>query len=117
MRLFAIGDLHLAGGTGKTMDRFGDHWRNHDIRIFSAWQELSREDDLLIVAGDTSWAMRLEDALPDLDRIGQLKGRKVMIKGNHDYWWHSLTQLKQTLDPSIEPLQSNSTLIDRVVIA
>src|SRR5262245_12995703 len=117
MRLFAIGDLHLAGGTGKTMDRFGDHWRDHDTKIFSAWQEVSRDDDLLIIAGDTSWAMRLEDALPDLNRIGELKGRKVMVKGNHDYWWHSATRLRQSLHPSIEILQSTSTLIGRTAIA
>jgi predicted phosphohydrolase len=117
MRIFAIGDLHLEGGTGKTMDRFGEHWQGHDRKIFDAWDRIALEDDLLIIAGDTSWAMRLEDAMPDLDRIGRMKGRKVIIKGNHDYWWPSLTKLKRAIDPSIEVLQANSMLHGRVVIA
>ena len=93
MKVFAIGDLHLAGGTGKTMDRFGDHWLNHDQKIFDAWERLVSEDDLVIVAGDTSWAMRLEDALPDLNRIGEAKGTKLLIKGNHDYWWETKSKM------------------------
>jgi predicted phosphohydrolase len=117
MRVFAIGDLHLEGGTGKTMDMFGEHWRDHDRKIFEAWEREGRDDDLLILAGDTSWAMRLEDAKSDLDRIGRLKGRKVMIKGNHDYWWSSLSKLRRLLHPSIEPLQASSVVIDRVAIA
>ena len=68
MRIFAIGDLHLEGGTGKTMERFGENWRNHDEKIFNAWEAIGRDDDLLLVVGDSSWAMRLEEAQADLDR-------------------------------------------------
>ena len=70
MRVFAIGDLHLAGGTGKTMDRFGEHWHDHDQKIFDAWKRIVCDDDLVLVAGDTSWAMRLErsSARPRTDR-------------------------------------------------
>ena len=99
------------------MDRFGEQWRDHDKKIFDSWDRLGREDDLFIIAGDTSWAMRLEDALPDLDRIGRMKGRKVMIKGNHDYWWHSRSKLKRAIDPSIELLQATSFLCGRVAVA
>ena len=117
MRVFAIGDLHLAGGSGKTMDKFGEHWRDHDRKIFESWEQIGRDDDLLILAGDISWAMRLEDALPDLNRIGQMKGRKLMIKGNHDYWWASNAKLHKVLSPSIDILHGSSAVIGAVAVA
>lgn len=117
MRIFAIGDMHLAGGTDKTMDRFGDHWRDHDRKIFGAWEHLAQDDDLLLIAGDTSWAMRLNDALADLNRIGAMRGRKLMLKGNHDYWWESLAKMRRVVDPSIDFLQASSVIINRVALA
>lgn len=117
MRVFAIGDLHLAGGTGKTMDRFGEHWRDHDRRIFEAWERTVRGEDLVLVVGDTSWAMHFEDALPDLTRIGKLPGFKLLVKGNHDYWWQSRSKMSRALDPSINILQASSIIVDRVAIA
>lgn len=117
MRVFAIGDMHLESGTGKTMDRFGEHWHNHDQKIFESWERISRDDDILIVAGDTSWAMRMDDALADLGRIGQMKGLKVMIKGNHDYWWQSHAKMSRVLHPSIKTLQASSMVVGRVAIA
>jgi predicted phosphohydrolase len=116
MRVFAIGDLHLAGGTGKTMDRFGEHWLNHDQKIFDAWEQLVSDDDLVLVAGDTSWAMRLEDALPDLNRIGAAKGAKLLIKGNHDYWWETKSKMSRALHPSIRILNASSIIINRVAV-
>ena len=117
MRVFAIGDMHLEGGTGKTMDRFGENWRDHDKKIFESWERIGRADDLLLVVGDTSWAMRFEDALPDLHRVGQMKGRKLLLKGNHDYWWQSLTKMSKALDPSIRFLQASSIIENRIAIA
>ncbi len=117
MRVFAIGDMHLEGGTGKTMDRFGDHWLGHDKKIFAAWEQIGSENDLLLVVGDSSWALRLDAAKCDLDRIGAMKGAKILLKGNHDYWWESANKLNQALDPSIKPLQGNALIINRVAIA
>ncbi len=117
MRVFAIGDLHLAGGTGKTMDRFGEHWRDHDRKIFEAWQRTVSNNDLVLVAGDTSWAMRLEDALPDLERIGQMPGLKLLVKGNHDYWWESRSKMSRVLHPSIKILQASSIIVNRMAFA
>jgi len=116
MRLYAIGDLHLAGGTGKTMDRFGDHWINHDQKIFESWKRSVERDDLVIIAGDTSWAMRLDDALSDLQRIGEMPGLKILIKGNHDYWWDTLSKLRKVLPDSIRPLQAGCAIINRVAV-
>ena len=117
MRVFAIGDMHLESGTGKTMDRFGEHWHNHEQRIFESWERIGREDDVLIIAGDTSWAMRMEDALPDLGRIGQMKGLKILVKGNHDYWWQSQAKMNRLLHPSIRVVQASSTIVGRIAIA
>jgi predicted phosphohydrolase len=117
MRVFAIGDLHLEGGTGKTMERFGDHWRDHDKKIFAAWERVGRDDDLLLIVGDLSWAIHLKEAKPDLDRIGAMKGTKIILKGNHDYWWQSQTKMKVALHPSIRIIQGNALIINRVAIA
>ncbi len=117
MRIFAIGDMHLEGGTGKTMDVFGEHWRHHDEKIFSSWEQIGRDEDLLLVVGDSSWAMRLDHAKSDIDRIGAMKGTKILLKGNHDYWWESAKKLNQTLHPSIKIVQGNSVIINRVAIA
>lgn len=117
MKVFAIGDLHLAGGTGKTMERFGEQWRDHDRKIFDAWEETVSDQDLVVIAGDTSWAMRIEEALPDLDRIGEMKGQKLLIKGNHDYWWQSNAKMARVLNPSIRILNGSSIIVNRVAVA
>src|SRR5437867_2750410 len=117
MRIFAIGDMHLAGGTGKTMDRFGEHWRDHDRKIFEAWEQTVNDEDLVLVVGDTSWAMRLEEALPDLNRIGRMPGLKLLVKGNHDYWWQSKSKMSGALDPSIRILHADSIIVNRIAVA
>jgi predicted phosphohydrolase len=117
MRIFAIGDLHLEGGTGKRMDRFGENWVGHDRKVFESWERIGREDDLLLLLGDITWAMRFEEALPDLERIGRMKGSKLMLKGNHDYWWKTASKMRKALHPSIRLLQASSIIIDRVAIA
>ena len=99
------------------MDRFGENWRDHDRKIFESWERIGREDDLLLIVGDTTWAMRFEEALPDLNRVARMKGRKLLIKGNHDYWWQSLAKMTKALDPSIRFLQASSVVENRVAIA
>lgn len=117
MKVFAIGDLHLAGGTSKTMDRFGEHWRNHDQKIFEAWERDVSVDDLVLVVGDTSWAMHLQEALPDLERIGQMPGQKLLLKGNHDYWWESKSKMSRLMHSSISILQASSIISNRIAVA
>ena len=108
MRLFAIGDLHLPGGDNKPMDVFGPHWAHHFERIAQDWQERVASEDVVLLPGDLTWAMRLQDAVPDLQAVDALPGRKLLIKGNHDYWWSSLTQLRSVLPPGIQVLQHNA---------
>lgn len=108
MRVFAIGDLHLPGGDMKPMDVFGSHWENHFERISESWRALVREDDVVLIPGDISWAMQLADALHDLERIAQLPGRILILRGNHDYWWSSLTQLRCSLPQGMHAVQNDA---------
>lgn len=98
------------------MDRFGEHWHNHDQKIFAAWEQSVTDDDIVLVVGDTSWAIHLRDALPDLERIGRMPGRKLLVKGNHDYWWESRSKMSRTIHSSITILNANSLIIDRIAI-
>lgn len=108
MRVFAIGDLHLPGGDMKPMDVFGSHWENHFERISESWRARVSEDDVVLIPGDISWAMQLADALHDLERIAQLPGRILILRGNHDYWWSSLTQLRCSLPQGMHAVQNDA---------
>lgn len=94
------------------MGIFGSRWQQHIYRIYTNWQKIVHDDDLVLIAGDISWAMALEDAVHDLNFIGELPGRKIMIRGNHDYWWHSVKKIRELLPPSIEIIQNDAVLFD-----
>lgn len=94
MSLYAIGDLHFSTSVNKPMNIFGDNWDNHQNKIINNWKEIIKEDDTVLVLGDTSWGMNMKEAKADLDIIDNLPGKKVFIKGNHDFWWSSLSKLK-----------------------
>ena len=118
MSLFAIGDLHLSGGDDKPMDVFGPQWDRHFLRIRENWKELVKEEDTVLIPGDISWAMQLEAAKADLEEIGRLPGKKILCKGNHDYWWNSISQVRSALPDSMTALQHNADdLGDAVVCA
>ena len=108
MRIFAIGDLHLPGGDMKPMDVFGPHWENHFKRISEDWRAKVSDEDMVLIPGDISWAMQLDRALEDLERIAQLPGRILILRGNHDYWWSSLTQLRCRLPQKIHAVQNDA---------
>lgn len=116
MSLFAIGDLHLPGGDEKPMDVFGSHWDDHFRRISEDWCSRVRETDTVLIPGDISWAMQLGDAAPDLAAIGQLPGKKVILKGNHDYWWSSLTRVKAILPDGMRAIQHNALDLGEAVV-
>lgn len=99
------------------MDVFGAHWESHPERLKKAWTETVGEDDLVLVPGDISWAMRLSEARDDFSYLQDLPGTKVIVKGNHDYWWSSLNKVKQALVPSVIPLQNTAVLVGGVGIA
>lgn len=109
LRIWAIGDLHLSFGVpNKGMEVFGPEWDNHAEQIEIHWKRTIHPEDLVLIPGDISWAMRLEEVVPDLKWIDSLPGTKVMIKGNHDYWWGSLKKLAEILPPSIHVIQNNA---------
>lgn len=108
--VFAIGDLHLAGAVDKPMDIFGKHWENHWERIQKDWEERVSSQDIVLIPGDISWAMKLSDAKIDLENIAKLPGKKILIKGNHDYWWSSVSKVRSVLPSSIRVLQNDSVL-------
>ena len=108
MRIFAIGDLHLPGGDKKPMDVFGPHWENHFERISEDWRAKVTDEDIVLIPGDISWAMQLDRALEDLERIAQLPGRVLILRGNHDYWWSSLTQLRCRLPKNMHAVQNDA---------
>ena len=97
MSLFAIADTHLSFGTNKPMDTF-DGWQNYTERLMNNWNKLVTEDDYVIIAGDISWAMNFNELLPDFKFINELNGTKIILKGNHDYWWNTVTKLNKFLD-------------------
>lgn len=108
MTIWAIGDLHLALSTpGKEMDFFGGLWKDYTNKIEVRWREVVKPEDLVLVPGDISWAMKLHDAVRDFAWIDRLPGTKVIIRGNHDLWWGSISQVRAALPPSMHALQND----------
>lgn len=95
MSLFAIADLHFGTAVNKPMDRFGENWRGHTRKIIENWEKNISPEDTVLLPGDISWGMRFEDAAADLDIIAGLPGRKILVGGNHDYWWTSSAKLEK----------------------
>ncbi|WP_216319428.1 metallophosphoesterase [Deinococcus aestuarii] len=116
MRVYAIADLHLATVTPKPMTVFGPNWAGHPDAIFREWREVVRGEDLVLLPGDLSWAMRLPDALVDLDRVAELPGTKVLLRGNHDYWWTSAAKLRAALPPGMLAVQNDAVRVGKVVV-
>lgn len=116
MKVFAISDLHLSINNSKPMDIFGPVWEGYLDKIFSQWREKVGEDDIVLMAGDLSWAMKLEEVKADLDLLKDLPGKKVIIKGNHDYWWKSISSLRAILPENFFAIQNDSIRFDGLVI-
>lgn len=98
MALYAIADIHLALSVDKPMDIFGKQWENYMQRIAENWTALVNDDDYVIIAGDISWAIDVDELDADFEYLNRLPGKKVFIKGNHDYWWNSMSKLKAFLE-------------------
>ncbi len=117
MNIYAISDLHLSTTSNKPMDVFGGNWEGHFEKIKKDWLEKVTNEDIVLIAGDISWAMKLSDALCDLKELAALPGKKVFIKGNHDYWWSGITKLRQSApNDSFYFLQTDSVKIGNVVL-
>ena len=98
MATFVISDLHLSFGVNKPMDIFGDKWNNYEKKIEEDWRIKVGENDYVIIAGDVSWATYLDEALADFKWIESLPGKKIILKGNHDYWWETMAKMNRFLE-------------------
>lgn len=120
MAIFVIGDLHLSFGTDKPMDIFGKNWEEHSQKIKSNWISKVKPQDTVILPGDFSWGMYLEETYKDFEFLNSLPGNKIMLKGNHDYWWTTVASMKRYLKESnfenIDFLYNNSFLIENKII-
>ena len=118
MNIYAVSDLHLSGRCNKPMNIFGEGWEGHLDKIKESWNALVSDDDIVLVCGDISWAMKLEDALYDLNDLKGLKGKKVFCRGNHYYWWNGISRLRQSApDDSFYFLQNDCVKFENVILA
>ena len=119
MSVYAIADLHLSLGADKPMDVFPG-WEGYVDRLQENWRQTVKDEDTVVIAGDISWALRLEDTLEDFRFIEKLPGRKILVKGNHDCWWSTMTKLKAFLEKneftSIFPLFNNAYETENMVV-
>ena len=97
MSIYTIGDLHLSFHENKPMSIFGENWEGHEEKIKNNWIEKVKENDLVVIPGDFSWSTYLKDTYEDFKYLNSLPGKKVLLKGNHDYWWATITSMKKFL--------------------
>lgn len=117
MSIYAIGDLHLSGEPpSKPMTVFGPQWENHWSKVQTDWRQKVTDDDAVIICGDISWAMQLQEALQDLAGLIALPGRKILLRGNHDYWWSTVSKITQATNNKLDFLQNNFYAHDGVGI-
>lgn len=120
MSLFAMADLHLSLSVDKPMDIFGSRWTDHIAKIRKSWCAIVNDDDTVIIPGDISWAIDYKEAIKDFEFINSLPGRKILGKGNHDYWWGTLSKNKAFCDDlnikSIDFLYNNAFKVEDYII-
>ncbi|MBI2742802.1 MAG: metallophosphoesterase [Chlamydiales bacterium] len=108
MAVYALSDPHLSFGVPqKSMEVFGPLWKEYAERIEENWRATIRAEDLVLIPGDISWAIYLEDALVDLKWIDKLPGTKLLLRGNHDYWWSSPKKMREVMPSSIHFIQND----------
>ena len=117
MNVYAISDLHLSGKADKTMDIFGVGWEGHLNKIKDDWKAKVKDEDIVLLSGDTSWGTTLEEGVYDLAELRELKGKKVFIRGNHDYWWNGISKLRRAApDENFYFLQNDCVKFGNVII-
>ena len=107
-KIYAIADLHLGFKVDKSMEVFGKEWEGYLEKISKDWKSKVKKNDIVLIAGDISWAMKTPDANEDLEWISKLPGKKIMIRGNHDYWWSSKTAVRKILPKNMFIIDNDS---------
>lgn len=115
MKVYSISDLHLSINSNKPMDIFGPVWEEAFEKVKKDWLLKVKDDDIVLLAGDLSWAMKLNDALEDIKLIDELPGKKIILKGNHDYWWQGITQLRSFLPKNFFAIQNDAIKIGNII--
>ena len=119
MALFAIADTHLSFGTNKPMDTF-EGWNNYTEKLEKNWNKIVSENDTVVIAGDISWAMNFDELKADFQFINALNGNKIIIKGNHDYWWNTMSKMNAFIEDNhfdtIRILHNNSVKYNNISI-
>lgn len=115
-KLFALSDLHISLARPKPMDVFGPQWTDHHLRIREAWLRLVDEDDVVLLPGDLSWAMDLDGAGQDLEFTAALPGIKVLLRGNHDYWWKAISKVRRAWGERLHFIQNDALQLPGLVI-
>jgi len=120
MAVYTIADLHLSGSVDKPMDVFGHRWQGYAEKIESRWRALVEEDDTVVVPGDISWAMTMEEAEADFRFIESLPGKKLIGKGNHDFWWQTMAKMNRFLEDggfsTIRFLYNNAYAVENHIV-
>ncbi len=120
MALYCIADMHLSLSASKPMDIFGNRWLDYTEKLLKCWNKVVSENDTVVIPGDISWAMTLNEAASDLLFINELNGKKIMMKGNHDYWWQSLKKINgffsQNNLQTISLLQNNAFVLENKIL-
>ena len=115
MKVFAISDLHLCISGAKPMEIFGDGWSNYQEKIKGDWNAKVNDEDIVLIPGDISWAMKIDEAVQDLAYFNDLKGKKIFIRGNHDYWWQAISTVRQNLPKNCFALQNDAIKIGKYI--
>ncbi len=116
MKFYAISDLHISASASKPMDVFGGNWVGYLDKIRADWKEKVGPFDVVMIGGDIRWAMNIEEARSDIEIISDLPGKKVMIKGNHDYWWSGIGKVRDMLPEGFYALQNDAIKFGNVII-
>ncbi len=118
MKVFAVSDLHLSGLMNKPMNVFGPDWEGHFEKIKADWERKVSDEDIVLIGGDTSWGMYLEEGAFDLRSLAPLKGQKVFIRGNHDFWWNAISHVRAAApDDTFHFLQNDCIKLGNYIIA
>lgn len=115
MKIFAISDLHLSINNQKPMNIFGPVWEGYLNKIVEDWSNKVTNNDIVLLAGDLSWAMKLEEANLDFEYLKNLPGKKIIVRGNHDYWWSTITKVRNILPNNFYALQNDAIKFDNVI--
>ena len=120
MAIYVLGDPHLSFSSDKPMDVFGSYWKDHPKKIRKEWKKKVKKKDTVILAGDLSWAMSLKEAEQDLRFLHELPGKKILLKGNHDYWWETVSKMTRFFEErkwdDFEILYNNSILCEGIAL-